>query len=66
MDGAQIHVLSFLGERWGMGSPRFSEEQVVAWNAPIQRNGLISPPFLAQLTAVGKALARPSSSQPDK
>jgi hypothetical protein len=69
VDGAQIHLLSYLGERWGTGSPRFSEGQVVAWSrkiadsggvitwdVPVQRNGLISSPFIEQLTAVGKAL----------
>ncbi len=69
IDGAQIHILSFLGERWGMGKPRFSMEQVVkwsqdiarrggviTWDVPVQRDGLISQPFMDQLTAVGKAL----------
>jgi len=70
VDGSQVHILSFLGERWGMGSPRFSEEQVVAWSrrirsqggvitwdVPIQSDGLISQPFIDQLTAIGKALS---------
>jgi alpha-L-fucosidase len=69
VDGVQVHVLSYLGARWGMGLPRFSEEQVVTWSrkiassggvitwdVPVQRNGLISQPFIDQLTAVGKAL----------
>ena len=69
IDGAQVHILSFLGSTWGMGSPRFSKEQVVAWSrkiadaggaitwdVPIQRDGLISEEFINQLTAVGKAL----------
>ena len=69
VDGAQPHVLTFLGERWGMGSPRFSTEQVVAWSrklskagavltldTPIQKSGLIAAPFLEQLSAVGTAL----------
>ncbi len=71
IDGAQVHILSFLGERWGMGSPRFSEEQVVkfsrritdtggviTWDVPIQKSGLISQPFIEQLTAVGEAIGR--------
>ncbi|MCI0693595.1 alpha-L-fucosidase [candidate division KSB1 bacterium] len=69
VDGAKIHVLSFLGERWGMGAPRYSEEQVlkythsvtkeggvITWDVPIQANGLIAQPFIEQLMAVGKAL----------
>jgi alpha-L-fucosidase len=72
IDGTQVHVLSYLGQRWGMGTPRFSAEQVVqwsrsicrqggviTWDAPIQANGLIPQPFVDQLAAVGKALARP-------
>ncbi len=70
VDGAQIQVLSYLGKTWGQGDPRFSVEQiitwsrnvtgqggVVTWDVPIQPSGLISPPFVDQLTAVGKALA---------
>ena len=54
-----------------MGSPRFSKEQVVkwsreinrhdgviTWDVPIQSDGLISQPFIDQLTAIGKALGR--------
>ena len=69
IDGAQIHILSFLGQRWGMDSPRFSKEQVVrwsreinrqgdviTWDVPIQSDGLISQSFIDQLTAIGKVL----------
>jgi hypothetical protein len=69
IDGAQLHVLSYLGETWGMGAPRFSVDQitgwsnqvakeggVITWDVPIQRSGLIAQPFLDQLAAVGKAL----------
>ncbi len=67
IDGEQIHVLSFLAEKWGIGSPRFTEEQIVSytrklldaggaitWDAPIQSNGLIYPPFIKQLATIGK------------
>jgi hypothetical protein len=69
VDGAQVHFLSFLGERWGTGSPRFTTEQAVAysrkitdqggvitWDAPIQRGGTIAQPFIEQLAAIGKAV----------
>lgn len=69
IDGAQLHILSYLGEKWGMGAPRFNVDQiigwstlvakeggVITWDVPIQRNGLIAQPFLDQLAAVGKAL----------
>jgi CubicO group peptidase (beta-lactamase class C family) len=69
IDGSQVHILSFLGEKWGMGSPRFSAEQVVkwsqgirkqggaiTWDVPIQPSGLIAQPFIDRLAAVGKAL----------
>lgn len=71
-DGVQVHVLSYLGQRWGMGEPRFSTKDVVrwsrertrnggviTWDVPIQSNGLISQPFIDQLTVVGKALNSP-------
>ncbi len=71
-DGVQVHVLSYLGQRWGMGAPRFSTEDVVrwsrertrnggalTWDVPVQANGLMSPPFIDQLTAVGRALGQP-------
>jgi hypothetical protein len=71
IDGAQIHILSFLGETWGMGSPRFSIEQIVGWSnkvadeggvitwdVPIQSSGLISQPFIDQLSRIGQALSR--------
>jgi len=73
VDGAQIHVLSFLGQRWGMGAPRFSTDQavrwsrdiqqkggVITWDTPIQKNGLFAPEFLEQLKAIGLALKQPS------
>ena len=71
LDGVQPHVLSFLGARWGMGEPRFTTEEAVkfsqdlrskgaavTWDVPIQKNGLISQPFIDQLTAIGKAIGR--------
>jgi len=70
MDGTQIHMLSYLGQTWGMGAPRFTTEQViehtrkirgfggaVTWDTPVELNGTISQPFIDQLTALGKALA---------
>ena len=70
VDGAKVHFLSFLGETWGMGAPRFTTEQAVTnslkitrngglitWDTPLQRNGTISQAFLDQLTAIGKAVA---------
>jgi hypothetical protein len=68
-DGAQIQMLSFLGQQWGRGAPRFTTDQVVAftktvtdaggvvtWDTPIQRNGTFAQPFVDQLSAIGKAL----------
>lgn len=68
-DGVQVHVLSYLGQHWGTGEPRFSTEDVIrwsrertrngcalTWDVPIQSSGLMSQPFIEQLTAVGKAL----------
>jgi len=71
MDGAQIHMLSFLGTQWGGGTPRFSTDQVVeftkkirdyggavTWDVPVQLDGTITDQFLEQLTALGKAFPR--------
>jgi hypothetical protein len=62
-------VLSYLGEKWGMGKPRFTAEQVVefsrnvaknggavTWDTPRERGGGFSQTFLERLAAVGKAL----------
>ena len=71
LDGAQIQILSFLGEKWGTGDePRFATNDVVrwsrdiwrydgafTWDVPIQSNGTIAEPFVAQLKAVGAASA---------
>jgi len=69
VDGTQIHMLSFLGETWGRGTPRFTAEQLigytkkvldaggaVTWDIPVELNGTISQPFLDQLAALRKAL----------
>ncbi len=75
-DGAQVHMLSFLGTQWGRGTPRFTTEQVVAytktvedaggvvtWDTPIQRNGTFAQPFLDQLKAVAASLGKPVGSK---
>jgi hypothetical protein len=71
MDGTQIHMLSFLGTTWGMGTPRFSTDEVIAhtkkirdaggsvtWDVPVELDGTITQPFLDQLGALGKAFPR--------
>lgn len=68
---ARYHVLSYLGESWCKGQPRFPDEfvagytrhviehgGVVTWDVPIAQNGLIPLPFVRQLTAIGKRLRR--------
>jgi hypothetical protein len=62
VDGARIHVLSFLGETWGRGKPRFNDDQVAeytqtvvkaggvfTWDVPVGRSGLIALEFMDQL-----------------
>jgi hypothetical protein len=71
IDGAQVHALTYLGQTWGMGEPRFTAEQVagfsqkvaeaggvVTWDVPLERGGAIARPFLDQLAAVGRALPK--------
>ena len=68
-DGAQFHMLSFLGKTWSAGPARFSEEQVatitkklvesggaVTWDVPHDENGLIPEEFLTRLRAAGRAV----------
>jgi hypothetical protein len=70
VDGAQAHILSYLGTTWGMGEPRFSTAAVVeftntlkkagaavTWDVPVQSNGLIAQPFLTQLASIGRPAA---------
>ena len=69
-DGAQWHMLSYLGERWSGGNPRFSVTQVapwtaaqvakggaITWDVPADGHGLIGQNFLAQLKAIGLAVS---------
>ena len=71
VDGSQLHILSYLGNEWGKGPPRFKNEQVIhwskivkenggviTWDVPLQENGLIGKPFLDQLMTIGKALSK--------
>jgi hypothetical protein len=71
IDGAQVHVLSYLGSTWGKGTPRFAEAQLTAfcrtvaraggvltWDVPIEPSGRIAPAYLDQLAQVGHALGR--------
>ncbi len=62
IDGAQLQILSFLGEWWGQGEPRFPDALVqgytqlvgahggaFTWDVPIGERGLIPDAFVAQL-----------------
>jgi hypothetical protein len=73
LDGARLHMLSYLGETWGKGEPRFSSAQIigwtrtinaaggaVTWDVPIQTDGHLAPAFLPQLKALGQAMKSPS------
>lgn len=71
VQGAQYHVLSYLGERWSGGEPRLPDDLVVAytrylvsrggvmtWDLPVADDGTIAPQYMRQLNALGTALAR--------
>ena len=62
VNGAQYHILSYLGEQWGGGQPRFPDEfvlgytkhvnskgGVITWDVPIMVDGLIPQTFIKQL-----------------
>jgi hypothetical protein len=66
---AQYHILSYLGESWSRGKPRFADEFVIGytkdvtrkggaitWDAPIETNGRIPHEFIKQLKLLGKHL----------
>ena len=70
IDGTQIQMLSYLGQTWGRGEPRFSADQIVAfskkvwenggavtWDIPVTITGKIPDVFVAQLAAI-KAAAK--------
>jgi unsaturated rhamnogalacturonyl hydrolase len=78
IDGAQLHVLSYLGTRWGGGPPRFSADQairwsrmvaheggVITWDVPVLPGGTIPQRFVEQLKSIGTALSSPSSAVPE-
>lgn len=65
--GAQYHILTFLGDYWGRGRPRFSAEMLVAytryingrdgvitWDVPPAADGLIPDEFFRLLLALKK------------
>jgi hypothetical protein len=69
VDGALLHILTYLGGFWGVGEPRFPVELpigytkhinacggVVTWDVPIMHNGLIPEAFIAQLSEISKAV----------
>ena len=68
IDGEQYHMLNFLGQEWGKGTPRLPTElaagytryvtdhdAVITWDVPIEANGHIHEPVIRQLRAIGKA-----------
>jgi hypothetical protein len=70
VDGAQYHVLTFLGEYWGRGEPRFGDEMligytkfvndcggVISWDVPVSGDGKIPEPYLQRLAALNRALS---------
>ena len=69
VDGNQMQILSYLGETWGVGAPRFTTDQIIGWtkaivaekgaytwDVPVQINGLMTEEFVQQLMELGKAL----------
>jgi hypothetical protein len=70
VDLVQWHMLSYLGQSWSQGPPRFATGEavehtrrlvakggVVSWDIPTDTAGMIPPPFLEQLKAIGEAAA---------
>jgi hypothetical protein len=68
-DGAQLHMLSYLGRTWGFGPPRELPEQIAAWtrklhvqggvatwDVPVTREGRLDEAFLPHLRALARTL----------
>lgn len=66
---AQHHILSYLGENWSRGKPRFAREfaagytkdvtskgGVVTWDVPTDERGLIPQEYIEQLKLIGKSV----------
>ncbi|NOZ22577.1 MAG: hypothetical protein GXP25_15965, partial [Planctomycetes bacterium] len=73
---AQYHVLTFLGQMWRQGEPRFPDEMaigytkfiianggVITWDVPIEPSGLIPQAFVDQLVKIGTALRQERGDQ---
>lgn len=70
LDGAQLHVLTIMGDWWGKGPLRFPDDLtiaytkyfnskggVVTWDVPLTPAGLVNPEFFPQLKALGHAIS---------
>jgi len=68
VNGAQFQVLTYLGDYWCYGNPRYPDELVIAytkyinrfegvvtWDAPILAEGRIPDVYLRQLAKVGRS-----------
>ena len=69
VNGAQYHILTFLGGCWCQGMPRFTDDfppaytryvnswdGIVTWDVPITKEGLIPELFFRQLMVLGSTL----------
>ncbi len=69
VDGAQFHMLSYLGAGWSHGEPRFTTDRaaeisaeivrgggVVTWDVPHGPTGQIPESFMRQLKSIGEAV----------
>lgn len=71
ISGDQLHFLNFLGEWWGTGEPRFSDELVISWtrhinenqgavtwDLPLSDSGIISDKYFRQIKALAKSIRK--------
>lgn len=69
ISGDQLHFLNFLGDWWGTGEPRFSNELVISWtkhindhggavtwDLPLNDKGIISENYFNQVKALSKGI----------
>lgn len=81
VDGARLHMLSYLGQKWGIGEPRYEElEDIVilrtlavveiggamSWDVPVLPSGLIPEVYMKQLREIGKAVEEMPKGDPNE
>lgn len=68
-DLSQLQILTYMGETWGTGAPRYTADEVIGfsqyvidnkgaitWDVPTKSNGLLDSQYIEQLKTIGQTL----------